>query len=86
MQDRFEHGASRRLFGAPISTIWAPTRFVLKSAAQICPAYFVHAEGRAGKGAADKEERLQDAFRRSDAEFVRSLVSRTPIDPLGAVL
>lgn len=59
----------------------ALTRFVLKSAAQICPAYFVHAEGRAGKDAADKEERLQDAFRRFDAEFVRSLVSRTPIDP-----
>ncbi len=48
------------------------------SASHICPAYFVHAEGQASKSDAAEQERLQDAFRRSGAEFVRSLVWQRP--------
>ncbi|WP_346913176.1 methyltransferase domain-containing protein [uncultured Roseibium sp.] len=50
------------------------------SAAQICPAYFVHAEGRAGNDDSGETERLQEAFRRSGAEFVRSFIWRSPAD------
>lgn len=50
-------------------------------ASHICAAYFVHAEGSAGTWDEAQQERLQNAFRRSGAEFVRSLVWQQPADP-----
>ncbi|WEX07877.1 methyltransferase domain-containing protein [Chelativorans sp. AA-79] len=47
----------------------------------ICAAYFIHADGSAGVSDEAEQERLQNAFRRSGAEFVRSLVWRRPADP-----
>ncbi|MGF1592997.1 MAG: protein-L-isoaspartate O-methyltransferase [Kiloniellaceae bacterium] len=51
------------------------------SAAHICPASFVHAEGRAGSAAHGETEKLKNAFASSAAEFVRSLVWQRPTDP-----
>lgn len=50
-------------------------------ASHICAAYFVHAEGSGGTTDAAEHERLQNAFRRSGAEFVRSLIWQQPADP-----
>jgi protein-L-isoaspartate(D-aspartate) O-methyltransferase len=51
------------------------------SAAHICAASFVHAEGRAGSDTHGETEKLKGAFARSAAEFVRSLVWQRPADP-----
>ncbi|MGF1628335.1 MAG: protein-L-isoaspartate O-methyltransferase [Kiloniellaceae bacterium] len=51
------------------------------SAAHICGASFIHAEGRAGGDTHGETEKLKDAFTSSAAEFVRSLVWQRPADP-----
>ncbi|MEF2070232.1 protein-L-isoaspartate O-methyltransferase family protein [Consotaella aegiceratis] len=50
-------------------------------AAHICPAYFIHAEGPAGRDSEEAVERLRNAFRARTVEFVQSLVWKQRADP-----
>ena len=51
------------------------------AASAVCPAYFIHAEGRLGSADVETSDRLKRAFQSGTMDFVRSLHWRQPTQP-----